>query len=277
MSNPVFDISDFRRRLSTQVLGRQHEYLPSVTSTQDLARARAEMGAAEGLAVIAGEQTMGRGRGGRTWWSPPTGGLYVSLLLRPRLQTRALSWITMCLALGVVEGVEDVCSLRPDLKWPNDVELQGRKLAGILAEGALQGGSLQYAVVGAGINVNLDFSSQPGLGVTATSLQTVLGRAVALEPLLATVLGRTEQHYLAMKAGISPVPAWQRRLVTLGRQVEAQLADGRRLQGSAEAVLEDGALRVRLDDGQAEVLHAGDVSLRALNSDAPTQDAAPRL
>lgn len=248
--------------LKTRLLGRPLQYFASVTSTQDLVRAAANAGAAEGLAVAAGEQTAGRGRAGRTWWSPPTGGIYLSVLLRPDLPGEQVPWLTMCMTLGAADAVAATCGLRPDIKWPNDLELEGRKLAGILAEGAFSGDRLDYVVVGLGLNANIDFDSQPELRAVATSLQQALGYAVDPNALLAEVLNCVEARYLAMRRGVSPVAAWAARLVTLGRPVVAQASDGRRLAGLASRVLPDGALCIRLDDGTEEIVRAVDVTLR---------------
>lgn len=258
----MIDPADLESRLRTRLLGRPLRYYASVPSTQDLARAEAEAGAAEGLAVVAGEQTAGRGRGGRSWWSPPAGGLYLSLLFRPNLSPERVSWLTMGVALGAAEGIEAACGLRVDLKWPNDLEWQGRKLAGILAEAAFQDGRMAYAVVGLGLNVNTDFGEQPLLRPIAVSLAEILGRPVDVADLLLAILERIEAHYLALRRGDSPTAAWAARLVTLGRPVAAHLPDGRQLSGLATRVLEDGALCIRLGNGTEEVVRAVDVSVR---------------
>lgn len=248
--------------LTTQVLGRPLRYLASVTSTQDVARAAAEMGEPEGLVVVAGQQTAGRGRAGRSWWSPPEGGLYMSLLLRPPLAAEQINWLTMSLALGAAEGVEQVCGLAVDIKWPNDLELHGRKLAGILAEGAFDRDRLSFAVVGLGLNANMTFDAQPDLRASATSLRAELGRPVDFPPLLAAILAATERHYLALQQGISPVPAWRARLVTLNKVVDARMEDGRQVAGRAVDVLPDGALCIQVAGGAVEIVRASDVTLR---------------
>lgn len=258
----AFDLSAAETALQTHLLGRPLRYLPSVESTQNVVRAAAEASAPEGLVVVAGQQTAGRGRAGRSWWSPPDGGLNMSLLLRPPLSGEQAPWVTMCLALGAAEGIEAVCGLRPDLKWPNDLEWRGKKLAGILAEGAFSGDRLAYTAAGLGLNANVDFGGQPELREIAVSLQQALGHPVDLAALLAAVLHRVEHHYLAACRGVSPVPAWSARLITLGRPVAAQLPDGRRLAGMASGVLDDGALRIRLDDDREEIVRAVDVTLR---------------
>ena len=263
----TLDITKVQRMLSTSQLGRPLRYLPSVASTQDVAREAALAGAPGGLAVVAGQQTAGKGRAGRAWWSPPTGGLYVSLLLRPVLPPEHVSWVTMCLALGAAEAIETVCGLRPDLKWPNDLEWQGRKLAGILAESAFTGNHLDYVIAGIGLNIAVDFSSQPELAHTAISLQTALGRPVDSSALLVALLSWVETHVLAMEQGISPLAAWKERLVTLGRPIEARSPDGRVLSGVALDVLQDGSLLLRLDDGSEQIVRAADVTLRGSNNE----------
>ncbi len=252
--------------MRTSVLGRPLVYLDSVESTQKVASEAARSGAAEGLAVVAGQQTAGKGRAGRSWWSPPAGGLYLSLLLRPDLNNEFTPWVTMTLALGAAEAIEQVCGLAVDIKWPNDLQYQGRKLAGVLAEGAFTGSRLDYMIAGIGLNVAIDFSAQPELADIAVSLQTATGRPVDPAELLATLLERTERHYLALRAGHSPVPAWTARLHTLGRSVSARAADGSMLHGVARAVLRDGALRIDLDGGGSAVVRASDVSLREQNA-----------
>lgn len=256
------DVAAAQAMLTTTLLGRPLHYEAQVDSTQDLVRAAADAGAPEGLAVVAGQQLAGRGRAGRSWWSPPAGGLYLSLLLRPTLPGTHVPWITMCLALGTAEAVEHICGLRPDLKWPNDLELRGRKLAGILAEGTFSGERLSHVVAGLGLNANVDFSSQPVLQAIATSLQQELGYPVDPSALLVAILERTEEHYLALRRGVSPVPAWSARLVTLNRAVEAHQPGGQTISGTACGVLDDGALRIRLDDGHEEIIRAVDVTLR---------------
>lgn len=247
--------------LTTFQLGRPLRYLPSVASTQDVAREAALTGAPGGLVVVAGEQTAGKGRAGRSWWSPASGGLYVSLLLRPALRPEHAQWVTMCLALGAAEAIEAVCGLRPDLKWPNDLEWQGRKLAGILAESAFTGARLDYVIVGIGLNVAVDFSEQPELARTAVSLEAAAGRPVDSPELLGALLARVEAHLMAAEQGISPLTAWKDRLVTLQCAVEARGFDGRVLAGVAVDVQEDGSLVLQLDDGREEIVRAMDVTL----------------
>ena len=180
--------------LTTRRLGRPVLYFRRTGSTNDVAHERAAAGTAEGLLVIADEQTAGRGRLDRRWWAPPGSSLLMSLLLRPSLPPSQVGQLTMCLGLAAVEAIEAVTGLRPALKWPNDLLLNGRKLGGMLSELRLDGEQVAYAVLGLGINVNVNFDDgrwmmddgrwsmvngrSSGLADTAMSLSMVLGHPV---------------------------------------------------------------------------------------------------
>jgi len=261
-----------QRALTTRRLGRPALFFERVGSTNDVAHERAAAGAAEGLLVVAEEQTAGRGRLDRTWWAPPGSSLLVSLLFRPPVAAHLAGRLAMCLGLGAVEGIEGVTGLRPALKWPNDLVLGGRKLGGMLSETRLVGARLRYAVLGLGLNVNGDFSeapaSLPDLEKTATSLSLVLGHPVDRLPLLAAILSRCEAWYdrwlLAQEepaAGGSGGlhEAWLARLDTLGRRVAVTTSEGP-LSGVAVGVSPEGALLLRADDGRVHTVWSGDVT-----------------
>ncbi len=146
--------------LTTERLGRPYIYFARIGSTNDEARRRADAGAAEGLLLVADEQTAGRGRLDRRWWAPPGSSLLMSLLLRPDLPLARAGQLTMCLGLSAVEGINRVTGLTPRLKWPNDLALDGLKLGGMLSEVKSTGDRLEYAVLGLGLNVNLSFSAE---------------------------------------------------------------------------------------------------------------------
>jgi BirA family biotin operon repressor/biotin-[acetyl-CoA-carboxylase] ligase len=261
--------------LTTHRLGRPVLYFPTIGSTNDVAHERAAAGAPEGLLVIADEQTTGRGRLDRRWWAPPGSSLLMSLLLRPALPPDQTGQLTMCLGLAAVEGIEAVTGLRPALKWPNDLLLNGRKLGGMLTELRLDGERLAYAVLGLGINVNVDFVDGPwtvddgqwsmvngqpsGLADTALSLSMVLGREVVRVALLAAILARCEDWYEQTLAGESPHAAWVARLDTVGRRVMVTTTAGS-VAGMAIGVTPDGALLVRDDDAAEHVIWSGDVT-----------------
>jgi BirA family biotin operon repressor/biotin-[acetyl-CoA-carboxylase] ligase len=254
--------ASIRAGLGTAFVGREVHFWPEIGSTNDEARHLARAGAPEGTLVIADHQTAGRGRLDRRWEAPPGSSLLLSLIFRPALAPTQAQRLTMACSLAIVEAVEATTGLPVGLKWPNDVVAAGAKLGGILAEIELQGQELAHAVVGVGLNVNLQPAELPhGLLLPATSLAQLLGRAVPRLPLLQALLRATERHILALAAGHSPHEAWAARLVTLGREVTVT-GSGPAFRGRAEGVSPDGALLVRRADGRLEALLAGDVTLR---------------
>ena len=253
-----FNLSRFYSVLPHQQIGAELRYEPVVTSTMDVARAAGHAGAAHGLVVLADEQTAGRGRFGRRWVAPPGANLTFTVLLRPALPV--LERLSMVAALAVGDGVADTTGLQPVFKWPNDVQLHGRKLAGILIETEFAGETPAFAVVGIGLNVNAESAAVAEVREIAISLRDALGHTVEREALLASVLARFEAWYRR-----APDPAvhaaWSSRLVTLGQQVRVSFAGGVE-SGLAEAVTETGALCLRRADGSLAILPAGEVTTR---------------
>ena len=252
-------IESVQARLRTEFLGRPIVYLARAPSTQDIAREEAQRGAPEGLAVLAEEQTAGRGRLGRSWESPAGTNLYVTLVLRPQVEAlRSLSIVT---PLAVAQAVEETTGLAARIKWPNDVLIAGRKLAGILIETEIAGQSVKYALVGIGLNVNLDVERIPEIAEIATSLKRETGREVAREEVLAALLNHFEALYLEARRGRPPLEGWKSRLETLGQRVRVTSA-GSVEEGVAEDVDAEGSLLLRRDDGTRVTIPAGEVTLR---------------
>lgn len=250
--------------LATRRLGRPALFFPTVASTNDVIHQHAAAGAGEGLLVVADEQTAGRGRLGRSWWAPPGTSLLISLLLRPPIPAGRAGQMTMCLGLAAAEGIEQTTGLRPVLKWPNDLLLDGRKLGGILTELRTTADRLEYAALGLGVNVNVGrFAKSPHmpaeLVATVISLSSALGRPVERLALLVAILARCEVWYDRLLAGESLHRAWAARLDTLGRSVTVTLASGA-LQGVATGVTTEGALLVRDEEGRVHTVWAGDIA-----------------
>ena len=220
-------------------LARRTLWYPEIGSTNDAAAVLAENGAEEGVVVIADRQTAGRGRLGRAWVSPPGAGLYVSIVLRPTPAAAAL--LTIAAGVAVADGIFSATGLRVQLKWPNDVHVDGRKLAGILAEGAPS-----HVVLGIGINL-MPAAYPSDIAARATSLEAELGRRVDRGLVFAECLAALAARYreLHRDGGDGVVKGWRERASwTLGRRVEWDAAGERRL-GSVENIGEDGALLVR--------------------------------
>jgi len=246
------------RLVAGEVIWRLH-YEPSSTSTQDLARAAAARGAGEGWTVVTDVQHEGRGRLGRSWVAPPETALLFSTILRPPLDVLPL--LPLLAALAVAGGIEVTTGAVPDLKWPNDVLLNGKKLAGILLERPAG----PDVVLGVGLNVNQSRGDLPDGG---TSLAIELGHELEREALLAAILNDLGNAYeRADREGVGwIVPGWRSRSSMLGDTV-AFYRDGVLTRGVAEDVLADGALRVRLEDGTPISVVAGEVEhLRTVQS-----------
>ncbi len=226
-------------------------------STNDLARVMADAGLPEGAVVVARRQTQGRGRHGRPW-SSPAGGLWCSFVLRP---ARDAGWGRLSLAIGVAtcEAVDHVAGVRSAIRWPNDVVINGRKVAGILLEGASNA-----IVVGIGINANVPSETlPPAVRLGAASLHDLAGRPVDLDALLETLRARVASWYAAWAAGGTQVlEAWAARDATRGTQIVAE-SQGGTIDGTADGVDPDGALRVRLPGGDVRRVVAGDLAVLA--------------
>ncbi len=247
--------------LRTRSLGRRIIYIPSVGSTNDLAKQLAEAGESDGTLVIADEQTAGRGRMARTWLAPPRSSILMSLILRPPLAPSQLARVTIALALGTCDGIRAATQLDASLKWPNDVLIRDAKCGGILAEANVVGEQVEFVVVGLGLNVNFEVKSVPGIPPDATTLADQLGNPVPRVPLVQSILESVEPYYDRVRAGESLHAEWAAHLATLHRNIHARTPWGDET-GWVDSVDADGALLLRRPDGSLVRLTAGDVTLR---------------
>lgn len=186
----------------------------------------------------------------------------MTLLLRPHLRPVQAQRLTMICSLAVCDAIAQVAGIEAQVKWPNDVLIDSRKVCGILTELSVLGEQIEYALVGIGINVNVDLSQAPSLMTPATSLLVELGRPVSRLDLLVELLSSIERRYLVLSEGQSFHGEWTRRLANIGQEVVAASGD-ERWRGLATGVDEDGALLIRLADGSVQRVLAGDVTLRA--------------
>ena len=241
------------------------EVYPAVTSTNTLLKARAEQGEAAGLALIAAAQTQGRGRMGRSFYSPPDSGLYLSLLLRPTAPAGEAVRMTACAAVAVAEAIETLSGRETQIKWVNDVLVDGRKVCGILTEAALdcESGTLHYLVVGIGVNTAVPAGDFPEelRGIAGAAFPEKLPQLRSR--LAAEILDRL-LDYSADPGGEACFAAYEKRSLVLGRAVNL-LLPGREPQPAEAIALErDYALRVRLPDGSEKTVNSGEVSLRLI-------------
>jgi BirA family biotin operon repressor/biotin-[acetyl-CoA-carboxylase] ligase len=240
--------------------GRRISFFESIGSTMDEAALLAAAGAPAGTAVIAEEQTAGQGRHGHVWHSEAGSGIYVSVVLRPKVGPEALPVLTMALGLATAEAIARTTDLACDLRWPNDVMLDGRKVAGILVQ-FLDGA----AVAGIGVNVN-HAAFPPELAGDATSLRIVSGREYSREGLLVEVLGSVDSFVrMFSQAGRSAVISQfaRRSSYAAGKRVQVELTEGT-VTGTTAGLDPSGFLKVRSDDGSEVLIVTGGV--RALSA-----------
>jgi BirA family transcriptional regulator, biotin operon repressor / biotin---[acetyl-CoA-carboxylase] ligase len=232
-------------------------WFAALPSTMDIAADLAQSGAQEGLVVVAEEQTAGRGRRGRVWSSPAGAGLYLSFIFRPPLgaPSRVVSLLTLATGVAVRGAIVDACGFAPELKWPNDVMVGRRKLAGVLAEGSAIGTAEQFIVIGVGLNVLA--AAHPGeIARRATSLEEELGRLVERGLVLAALLLAVPQVYARLLAGDADdiLREWRAAAPSAqGARVEWMSESGTRT-GTTLGVGDDGALLIRTREGQARVI-----------------------
>ena len=252
-----------RTGLYTAIIGRSVRYYQSTASTMDDAAQWAQDGADEGAVVVAETQTASRGRLGRRWVSD-AGNLYFSVIFRP--DVAVLPLLSPLAGVAVARSVRQAAGLYPAIKWPNDITIDGLKVAGILAESTMSGQYIQHAIVGVGVNVALDVSADPETEGTAASLNDLAGSEVVPSEVLRRILQNMDALYLDLRRGRSPVPEWRRWLDTLGQRVVVTHHDVSHT-GRAEDVDEHGNLLLRTDDGRLLTLTAGDITLRAFRGE----------
>ena len=234
------------------------KYLPLADSTSNVLRALAEAGEAEGLAVIADEQTDGRGRLGRKWHSPAGSGLWFSFLLHPALLPQEAHKATLLAAVAMTETLQDQ-GIPCYIKWPNDVMSQGKKLCGILCEMRCSIEKVDWLIVGLGLNIN-NQAFPPELAETAISLRQISGRKENRALLLAALLRKLEQNYLLLRQeGFSPIrEKWRGLAEGMSKTVEVRTARDC-VSGLALDIDDDGFLLLRAEDGSVSRITSGDL------------------
>jgi BirA family biotin operon repressor/biotin-[acetyl-CoA-carboxylase] ligase len=239
---------------------RRIEWRAETDSTQRVARDLARAGAAEGTTVVAEAQTAGRGRLGRTWHSPPGVNVYVSVVLRPPVAPALVPQLALVAGLAVADAVA-ATGLEPAIKWPNDVLVGGRKVAGVLTEMEAEVERVGHAVVGIGVNVN-GTAFPPDLREKATSLRIAAGRPVDRAAFTGRLLAALESRYATWLAGgfAALRDGWERRASLTGRAVRIAAPDGE-VAGRVRGIGADGALEVVRADGALARIVAGEVTV----------------
>jgi BirA family biotin operon repressor/biotin-[acetyl-CoA-carboxylase] ligase len=245
-------------------LEQRIHYFPEISSTMDAARELAKKGVGEGAIVIAEAQTRGRGRLSREWLSPG-GGIYFTLVLRPRVSPAYAPRINLMVSVAVAATIRKLFGLKAELKWPNDVLIEGRKVCGILAEMDAEMDVVNFVNVGIGINAN---TSIPQFEKTVTSLKDALGREISRKEFLSALLMEIERRQpLLMKADL--LEEWKKLSVTLNKDIRI-VAPGEVIVGQAIDIDTTGALIIKERNGSLKKAMAGDCI--HLREEAPNTD-----
>lgn len=242
-------------RLQAALKQRPCQYYPQTDSTNERALALVRDGGPDGSLVVADEQTRGRGRLGRSWYALPGTALMFSYILHPRVET--LPAVGMMAALAVCEAVEELGVPSAGIKWPNDVQIDGLKLCGVLPEAAWQGEQLLGVALGIGVNVRVDFAAT-ALEGSAVSLEAVIGKVDRVR-LLTRLLARLDYWSARLEAD-ALFEAWRARLTMLGQRVRVSGVTAAQF-GVAEGVDRQGALLLRDEAGALRRVIAGDLAL----------------
>jgi BirA family biotin operon repressor/biotin-[acetyl-CoA-carboxylase] ligase len=260
MSTRVKELSAslITKGLKTTCIGQNVRYFASLPSTMDAARREIRRGAGEGTVIIAGEQTGGRGRLKRAWFSP-RGNIALSIILYPDIAS--LPYLVMIASLAAAQSIESVTGKKTQLKWPNDILIEGKKVGGILIENEVKGDKVSFSIIGIGINVALNVADYAEIVETATSLKTGAAKDDLHLAIIRSLLHEFEKLYFKLPDGKPIFEAWRDRLVTLGKRVRA-ISGSRTIEGIAESVDVSGALVIRGAGGEITKVVAGDVTSR---------------
>ncbi len=248
---------------TTRIVGRDIRVFERTTSTNDIIARLGRDGIREGAVVFAESHSRGRGRLGRLWVSPARKGLWFSILLRPDLAPQSATQLTVAAATALARAIALQTVLVPEIKWPNDILIRGKKAAGILTEMTAELDHVKEMVLGIGVNVNLDAAELPAeLRKTATSLKIETGQTIDRAELAVAILRELDEDYERIRRGQFELVAgeWQQRCGTLGRPVAIRIGE-RVIRGRAESLDAEGALLLRTQHGHLERIIGGDVTM----------------
>jgi BirA family biotin operon repressor/biotin-[acetyl-CoA-carboxylase] ligase len=253
--------SEIKPLLTTKLIGKTIHYFHSVDSTNSKAYQLALAGAEEGEVVIAESQVKGKGRLGRHWLSPPFLNLYFSVILRPSIPPNQASLITLMAAVATADAIQNYSGLLPRIKWPNDILLRDRKVAGLLNEIHSEMDRVHFVILGIGINLNMEGKTFPKeIRSLATSLKQEMGQTISRKVFLQSLLEELERWYdiFLKEGGAAILEAWRDRARIMGKRVKVT-SFGETLSGIAIDVDSDGALILKMRDGKQNRIVAGDV------------------
>ncbi|MED5051964.1 MULTISPECIES: biotin--[acetyl-CoA-carboxylase] ligase [Anoxybacillaceae] len=255
--------NEIRLGLKTEVFGQTIYFEEEVTSTQKMAHQLAHEGAKEGTIVVAELQTAGRGRMDRKWFSPKGTGVWMSLILRPPIPPQKTPQLTLLTAVAIVQAIQEVAGLVPDIKWPNDILINGKKCVGILTELQADPDRVHSVTIGMGVNVNHERDQFPeDLRGIATSLAIEKGEKIKRARLIQEVLLKMETLYRQyLQHGFLPIKLlWEGYAISIGKEITARTLNGT-IRGFARGITDEGVLILEDHDGTIHHIHSADISL----------------
>ncbi|WLR53069.1 biotin--[acetyl-CoA-carboxylase] ligase [Bacillus tianshenii] len=253
--------NEIRLGLKTEKLGQNIHYEESVDSTQKIAHELANSEASEGTIVVSDEQTLGRGRLDREWYSPKGTGIWTSIILRPNIPMQQAPQLTLLTAVSVVRGIKRATGIDCEIKWPNDILINGKKIVGILTEMQADADRVRSIIIGVGMNINHQLDHFPEeLQSIATSLAIEKGEPINRAKVLQAVLKEMEELYVDyLNEGFDVVKVlWEAHAVTIGKRIRARLMNGV-IEGMAKGITDDGVLLLEGNDGKLHHIYSADI------------------
>lgn len=261
----VIHKSEITSRLHTKWMGKELTYIEETGSTNVDVKKLAEAGAPQGTIVVADCQNAGKGRRGRSWNSPSGTSISFSILLKPQMEPNQAPMITLLMAMAVAKAVQETCGLEAQIKWPNDVVVNQKKICGILTEMTMEADYIHYVIVGTGINVNQDQIPEE-LKTSATSLYLEKGRKVLRADVLVQVIDNFEEYYESFLEQGDLSALWNEyndMLVSMDKEVRVLDPKGE-YSGISRGINKKGELLVELENHQITPVYAGEVSVRGV-------------
>lgn len=254
---------EIRLGLTTDFIGRNIHYEESVETTQKIAHQFANDDAPEGTVIIAEEQRSGKGRMNREWHSPKYTGIWMSLILRPNIPLIKTPQLTLLTAVAIVQAMEEETGLQPEIKWPNDILLSGKKVTGILTELQAEADRIHSIIIGIGINVNQakeDFPSE--LQEKASSLSIEKGELISRAGLIRSIFKYFEKLYLLyLGQGFYPIKLlWEGYAVSIGKILRARTLTNV-IEGKALGITDDGVLKLEDETGFVHHIYSADIEV----------------
>ncbi len=259
--NDILSIEGIKNCLATRFIGANIYLFDAIDSTNSHAHKLAKEGVQNGTVVLSESQSKGKGRLGRTWFSPSGANIYLSVIIKPQMPSTQITLLTFAAAIAVAKAIRGIAGLDADIKWPNDILIKGKKVAGILSEMDAKSDTIRFVVIGIGINVNLDKKDIPSeLMDKATSIKIESNSAIDRMNLICRVLENLEKWYnLFERNGANDIiKEWKSLAITIGRDVKVQSGNSF-IEGRAVDIDENGALLIKDRNGVIQKVLSGDV------------------